>query len=96
MPADVDPKLREQLDDAGDGGSVKAVIALATTPQAGGAASSAAQDLLHRVSQEVGEQPQEVTPLAHLGVVIVRGSGRYLRQLLDQEQVVSATAVAPP
>src|SRR5207237_2505037 len=31
MPADIDPKLQEQLRRAGDGGSVKAVIALDTS-----------------------------------------------------------------
>ena len=87
MPADIDPKLQEQLRSAGDGGSVKAIIALDTAGP-----SAPHKDLLDRVSKEVGEVPQEVTSLANLGVVVVRGSGRYVRHLLDQDQVLSATA----
>ena len=52
MPADIDPKLQEQLQGAGDGGSVKAIIALDTTGAAAG--SSPHQGLLDRVSKEVG------------------------------------------
>ena len=87
MPADIDPKLQEQLRSAGDGGSVKAIIALAAA-----GSSAPHKELLDRVSREVGEKPQEVTSLANLGVVVVRGSGRYVRHLLGQDQVLSATA----
>jgi hypothetical protein len=92
MPADIDPKLQEQLRRAGDGGSVKAVIALATSGPAAAGPLRPQADFLDRVSKEVGEEPHEVTPLANLGVVIVRGSGRYVRHLLGQDQVVSASA----
>jgi hypothetical protein len=92
MPADIDPKLREQLQRAGDGGSVKAIVALDMSGAATASSAHSQKELLDRVSKEVGETPHEVTSLANLGVVIVRGSGRYVRHLLAQDQVLSATA----
>ena len=92
MPADVDPELQKQLRCAGDGGSVKAIVALDMTRGATPGSSHSQEKLLDRVGREVGERPHEVTSLANLGVVIVQGSGRYVRHLLGQDEVVSATA----
>jgi hypothetical protein len=92
MPADVDPELQKQLRRAGDGGSVKAIVALDMTRGATPSSSHSQEKLLDRVGKEVGEKPQEVTSLANLGVVIVQGSGRYVRHLLRQDEVVSASA----
>jgi len=94
MPADVDPKLQKQLRCAGDRGSVKAIVALDMTRGATPSSSHSQEKLLDRVGKEVGEKPQEVTSLANLGVVIVQGSGRYVRHLLRQDEVVSASASA--
>ncbi|MEA2534479.1 MAG: hypothetical protein QOJ93_2290 [Actinomycetota bacterium] len=92
MPADVDPELQKQLRRAGDGGNVKAIVALDMTQGATSSSSPSHERILDRVSQEVGENPREVTSLGHLGVVIVEGSGRYVRHLLRQDEVVSASA----
>jgi hypothetical protein len=92
MPADVDPELQKQLRRAGDGGNVKAIVALDMTRGATSSSSHSHEVLLDRVSQEVGENPSEVTSLGHLGVMIVEGSGRYVRHLLHQDEVVSASA----
>ncbi|MCW3042929.1 MAG: hypothetical protein JWL57_1087 [Actinobacteria bacterium] len=94
MPADVDPELQKQLRRAGDGGNVKAIVALDMTQGATSSSSPSHERILDRVSQEVGENPREVTSLGHLGVVIVEGSGRYVRHLLRQDEVVSASASA--
>ena len=92
MPADVDPELEKQLRRAGDGGNVKAIVALDMTQGATSSSSPSHERILDRVGKEVGENPREVTSLGHLGVVIVEGSGRYVRHLLRQDEVVSASA----
>lgn len=92
MSADIDPELQEQLRRAGDGGNVKAIVALDMTQGATSGSSPSHERILDRVGQEVGEKPREVTSLGHLGVVIVEGSGRYVRHLLRQDEVISATA----
>ena len=94
MKGEVDPHLLAQIAEAGDDGQVEAVILLANT-----AKGSAAQDrkeagpqLIDQVASEVHERPAEVRHMPNLGTMYVRGSGKFVRQLLESDEVSVATA----
>lgn len=94
MAADIDPKLLERLKQAGDEGLVEAVILVARSR----GSSLKAQDergpagaMVDRITKELREHPRELKFMPKLGACFVRGSGRLVRRLLEEPEVVSAT-----
>lgn len=93
MKADVDPRLVAQIDEAGDEGEVEAFVVLSKDPTtAGASAGGTGQQVVARVSEQVQEQPTAVRHLPRLGVTYVKASGKLVRQLLEEEEVVAASA----
>jgi hypothetical protein len=95
MVTQIDPRLKAQMDVAGEDGEVDALVML--SDQAKGADSGtpdAGAKLIDRVSQQTQQQPTHARYLPKLGVLHVRGSGRFVRRLLDEDDVVSASANA--
>ncbi|MGH2354753.1 MAG: hypothetical protein ACRDI2_03770 [Chloroflexota bacterium] len=87
MKGDIDPRLAEQLDRAGEEGDVEAVLLLSDAGFGG-----AGERLIARVAGHLHEQPAEVRHLPHLGAVYVNGSAKFVRHVIDDDQVVAATA----
>jgi hypothetical protein len=94
MKGQIDPRLSAQLDDAGDDGEVEAVLTLTDQAHASGGAanSNAVPPVVDRVSKETQQDPTSVRFMPRLGVLYVKGSGKLVRQLLEQDEVATATA----
>ena len=97
-----DPELLRQLDAAGgDADEVQAVFSL----RPGGAArlslspeetDATVARLLERVRRETGVAPRDCNVFRHLGAFVVAASARFVRALLEQEEIASATANRQP
>jgi hypothetical protein len=95
VTARVDPALLRELASAGDDGLVQAAIALGPVESFGmTGVRSLYEDLMARVSAQTGDVPVQATLMPNLGVIVIRASGRFVRTLLAQDQVVSASATA--
>ena len=94
MAGAIDPHLLAQVAEAGDDGEVEAVVLIADDAQRAGAPGEAATGtrLISRVAEQVNEQPAEVQHMPLLGTLFVRGSGRFVRQLLQADEAVAASA----
>ena len=94
MAADVDPRLLEQIDEAGADGQVEALVVLARGAKlaSAGADGGLGETVVERVSAEVKEEPTAVRYMPRLGVTYVKGSGRLVRRLLEEDGVIAATA----
>ena len=93
------PELLRQLDEAGDK-PVGAVFHLRPGPHqkamAPAEAETCARGLLRRVEQESGVAPQRVQVFRNLGSFVVSAAAPFVRKLLDQEEILSATANEQP
>ncbi|HEY1378765.1 MAG TPA: hypothetical protein VGF55_18340 [Gemmataceae bacterium] len=91
---DIDPRLGAQIDSAGETGQVEAILLLSDAARAGsgGDDRGAGGPVVDRVTAEIAEKPTALRFLPALGALFVRGSGRLIRGLLAQREVVSATA----
>jgi len=95
-----DPELLRQLDEAKTSGdSVQAVVKLRRT--AGKAPEPAAveeqtQRAVDRTTQTTGEHPDDVHVMGRLSVAYVSGSEKFLREFVEQPEVVSAVANQTP
>ena len=92
--ADIDPKLQTKIKQAGDKGTVEAVVML--SDDAAQALERSAEKpppnyLIEQVSTLLDEKPAEVRYLPKLGVLTVRASGRFVEQLLKLPGVTVAT-----
>lgn len=89
--ASIDPHLIAQLQKAGDTGEVEALLLMArsSNPRQD---LGAGERLMDRVTAELDEKPTDVRYMPRLGALFVRGSGRLVRCLLDQQDVISASA----
>jgi hypothetical protein len=94
MKAEVDPRLVAQIDEAGDEGEVEAFVVVSKDTGAAGtsAEGGTGQQVVARVSEQVQEQPTAVRHLPRLGVTYVKASGKLVRQLLEEDEVVAASA----
>lgn len=99
MKAEVDPRLVEQLAQAGDAGEVEALLLLddaagaAAAKNAGGdQANATGSELMERVAKQVNQRPTQVRQYPRLGALYVKGSGKFVRHLLEADEVVSASA----
>jgi hypothetical protein len=99
--AKIDPALATELDaaDAGDT-MVEAVVRLhrdATTgPLKPEVTESRAQELIQRVHQDVGADPQLVNVFRNLGSFVVVAVPGFIRHLISQPEVESAVANRRP
>jgi hypothetical protein len=85
--ADIDPRLQTQIAEAGDRSPVEALLMLN-----GSALSEVGEQVLERVCRQVSEQPLEVRVMPRLGALFVKGSGKLIHALLQQKEVVAASA----
>jgi hypothetical protein len=90
--ADIDPRLEAQIAEAGESGPVEALVMLGGETGARSGEGELGRQVLDRVSRQVREQPQEVRLMPHLGVALVRASGKFIRALLHQKEVTAASA----
>jgi hypothetical protein len=97
MKGEIDPRLLAQVEQAGDQGEVEAVLMLRDQGQTTGdsAEDSLGHQIVDRVSKHTEQTPTSVRFMPKLGVLYVKGSGKLIRQLLEQNEVVSATANEP-
>ncbi|HYN71909.1 MAG TPA: hypothetical protein VES60_05355 [Nakamurella sp.] len=92
----IDPELLRQLDDAaGSGDPVTAVVTLRRT--AGTAPDPAVVEeqttrAVDRAIRTTGEHPGDVHVMGRLSVAYVSGSEKFLREFVEQPEVVSAVA----
>jgi hypothetical protein len=89
---DLDPRLEVQLREAGESGEVEAVFFVAQSDYPTRDERGPAGPLLDRVTEQVHETPTKLRFMPKLGAFVVRGSGRLIRRLLDQTEVVTASA----
>ncbi len=95
MAAKIDPELRRQL--ATSDGPIDVALYVRMSATEGEVGIKAlADELIHRVSIEAGEEPQVVHVLLNLRTLIVSASSRYLNVLLAQPEVTSALAGSAP
>ena len=89
---DLDPQLKAQIRSAGDRGEVEALLMMARDASTPGDDRGPAGPVLDRVTEQVHEQPIKVKFMPKLGALFVRGSGRLIRHLVDQAEVITATS----
>lgn len=91
----IDPKLRAQIEAAGDKGEVQAVVLVSgpAPKKKGGEADERGPGggLVDRVSKKVKEKPISVRYLPRMGAVVITASGRFMDKLVQDASVVSAT-----
>jgi len=94
MEGKIDPRLLGQLEQAGEQGEVEAVLILRDQGQTArdSTGHSLGQQIVDRASSETKQMPTSVRFMPNLGILYVKGSGKLIRQLLEQNEVVSATA----
>jgi hypothetical protein len=95
MAAAIDPRLQAELDRAGDDGQVEALLALSSpcpSAQRDAAPEDPGQRLVARVARRLDQSAAATRYLPKLGVLYVRGSGRLVRALLEDESVVAASS----
>lgn len=95
MVGEIDPKLLEQIECAEAEGEVEAVI-LVARPKTMASRGSAdergpAGEVLDRAVAETREKPASVRFLPRLGAMVVKGSARLVRRLIQDPNVVTAT-----
>lgn len=92
MKDTIDPRLVEQLEGAGDDKQVEALIIVADNAKAAGDERGPAGALIDQVASQVKEEPTYIRFMPKLGVAHVKGSARFVRHLLNQDNVISASA----
>jgi hypothetical protein len=100
--AKIDPVLLEQLEQAqSSGDAVEAVFTLrpadASQPVPDPEQTLATvDDLLARVEEETGQAPQAHNVFEYFGSFVVRASPLFIADLLEQDEIASATANRQP
>lgn len=89
----IDPKLRSQIDEAGDKGHVQAIVLVSGSSSKKKRADERGPggELIDRVSKKVKEKPVSVRYMPRLGAVVITASGRFMDKLVKDASVVSAT-----
>jgi hypothetical protein len=98
--ADIDPELLRQLAAAGADQPVGAVFSLRPPPGQPVASPKAAKEtverLLDRTKEEVAGGLHRYTVFPNLGSFAVQATGPFIRRLLAQEEIATATANEQP
>jgi hypothetical protein len=95
--ANIDPRLRAKIDAAGKDENIKIIISLAKEPDPKllgrevKAQDQLVENLLIRTQNATDEKPKNIKRLQNLGVLVVEGNAPFLRKLLDNPEVSSAT-----
>jgi hypothetical protein len=95
--ANIDPRLRAKIDAAGKDENIKMIISLAkeSDPKLSGrevkAQDKLVENLLIRTKNATDEKPKNIKHLKNLRVLVVEGNAQFLRKLLDNPEVSSAT-----
>jgi hypothetical protein len=92
MKDTIDPQLLDQLDKAGDDKQVEVLVIVADNAKAAGDERGPAGPLIDRVASQVKEEPSHLRFMPNLGVAYVKGSSKFVRHLLNQDDVISASA----
>jgi hypothetical protein len=94
MARNVDPHLMKQIEQAGEDGEVEALLLLEDDGKAAaaGEAESTGARLISRVSEQLHEQPSVVKQMPRLGAMYVKGSGKLVRELVESDEVLSASS----
>jgi hypothetical protein len=92
MQCDIDPRLLAQIEEAGDDGEVEVLLLLAGDAESVAGEGEPGARLLDRVQAQVKQRPSEVRVMPRLGAMYVKGSVRLVRRLLEQDQVIAASA----
>ena len=91
-----DPELLRQLDEARTTGEpVAAVVQLKRAkgkPADVAAIEAQTSQAIARATKATGEDPDDVHVMGHMATAYVPGSEKFLREFVDQPQVVSAVA----
>ena len=104
MNEHIDPRLLARLEEAGESDELEAFVMVARDPKPvlGGGSPlreapvasderGAGGPLIDRVCRRLDHQPSKVRFLPRLGAVMVKCDRRFLRELLVEQAVVSAT-----
>lgn len=104
MSEQIDPKLLARLEEASESDELEAFVVVTRDPKPvlGGRFSLRESPLapdergaggprIDRVCRRLGHLPSKVRFLPRLGAVMVKGDRRFLRELLVEQAVVSAT-----
>ena len=91
--AEIDPRLLERIQAAGDKGIVQAIVMVEMPTKAKKTVDprGPAGALVDRVSKQLDEKPADTHYLARLGGVAITASGPFLRKLLKSKCIVTAT-----
>jgi hypothetical protein len=96
----IDPELLRQLDErAALAEPVEAVFTLKPTRAAGAPETETehtVRELLRRVQAQVGEAPADYNVFHHLGAFVVVAPARFVRELMAQDEIATATANRQP
>lgn len=92
MKDTIDPRLVKQLETTSDDKQVEALVMVADNMKATSDERGSAGPLIDLVSSQVKEKPSQIRFMPKLGVAYVTGSSKFIRHLLDHDEVVSATA----
>jgi hypothetical protein len=101
--AQVDPALTRQLEQrAGSSGedTLGAVLSLRAPKSrkflSARETESIVRQVLQRVKTEVGSGPQDLNVFANLGSFVVTATPQFIRTLIDQQEIATATANEQP
>ena len=86
----IDPRLLQQIEEAGDN-EVEAMVCVKRSPGVADERGSAGP-LVDRTVAKLQEQPSRLKFMPRLETVFIRGTARLIREILEQEEVSSASA----
>ena len=102
----LDPRLQQALDDSSGGNLLEVVVRFGIQPsspiagaqeslasqrrKAADAVSKDIESLVSRIAAETGEDPSDISLFPALSSAYVRASPRFLRALLEDEDVLGA------
>lgn len=99
---EIDTDLEAQLEQAEKAGQPLQVVFFlkhpgiqAKKPLSAEETEETARQILRRASEESGEAPEDINVFRNLGSFVVKGSGRLVRKVLEQQEIQSAKANRP-
>jgi hypothetical protein len=92
--APIDPRLETEIRNAGESGDVEAMVIVSGTHDPRADERGLGGQIVDRLIHCLHEQPKKVRYMPKLDTLYILGSGRLVRELLKQSEVVSASAVS--
>ena len=90
----IDPCLDIEIRRAGESGDVEAMVMVSGVTDPRADERGLGGQILDRLTHSLHEQPKKVRYMPKLGALYVLASGRLVRELLKQTEVISASAVS--